>query len=105
MDKSKTFDRVWKDVNKSIIARAKQASELNCDELMDQIYEKISEDYRMVTKDFDLINVKVDRRKNINVIEQNIRGIVDTLVGCSKMASHIFKYRTVDGLIIIERRR
>lgn len=101
----KTFDRVWKDVNKSIIERAVEARKIDCDKLMEQMYQEISTEYRTVTKDFDSINVKVDRRKNIDVIEQSIRGIVNKLVGCPKVASHIFKYRTVDGLIIIERRR
>ncbi len=75
----------------------------NSGELIQQIKSVISEKYKIAYSDSDTICIKIDRRKNINVINDDIKSTVERIVGDESF--FIIKHRSLNGIVVLERRR
>lgn len=108
MTTTKTLNQIhdeWSSVNQELKERAETAYNIDIPTIMDEMVEQIKQSYKIHYVDSDTLQIKVDRRKNISVIEKDIRSIVEGIVESEKIANFIFKYRLLDGMIVIERRR
>lgn len=100
----KDYKKLTKEVNEEIESKLENISNLDMNKLMSDVEETLVENYKIHYKDENTIMIKVDRRKNINVIQSDIE---DRLRGfiTDEYISLLFKIRIFDGMITIKRRR
>lgn len=84
--------------------KLKEISGMNIEKVMSDVENLLTNEYKIHYADNDSIMIKVDRRKNVNVIIESIEELVKTLVGEDKY-DLIFKTRVSDGMVTIKRRR
>lgn len=108
MTATKTIYRDYKEltseVNIKIENKLEDISNMDIDKLMSEIENALDIDYKVHYKDDSNIMIKVDRRKNINIILNDIDEKIKEMIGV-EYASLLFKTRISDGMITVKRRR
>ncbi len=91
-------------VNQKIESKLESISNIDMEELMSTVVGELEKEYKIHYKDDNTIMIKVDRRKNINIILTNIEETLKDVISNDHM-SLLFKTRVSDGMITIKRRR
>lgn len=101
LDKYKQAD---KEVTKNIRESLNVISGIDVDETMESIYKLVSDDNVVVYHDSHSIHVRVDRRKNIHKIKEEIKEEIDKLIGAN-ITELLLRIKVGNSMIIIKRRR
>ena len=85
-----------------------ELSKVNADEIMELIEELVSGDNTVAFRDNHSIHLKVDRRKNIDKIKEEVEGSIRQLLidkAGFDNADMLIRVKTGNNMIIIKRRR
>lgn len=100
----KEFKELTNELNVEMKSKLESISNIDIELLMSNVIEALEKEYKVYYTDDNTIMLKVDRRKNINIILNNIENTLRDVISQDHM-SLLFKTRVSDGMITIKRRR
>lgn len=98
------FEEAQLKINAELTHRLDVVGSLDVEELMTSIQDMLNVDRKIIYFDNHLIHIKVDRRKNINLIRDQIQEEIEGMVGVNYVKV-LFKIHVANNMIVIKRRR